>query len=120
MIRWAISSIRQARCAFPERAPAFGSLQRLLTSGTNFIMRQFIIYLGLNAILIGFFTGCGGPQLVSVSGTVTYKKEPLKEGSILFHPEKGRPAQGKIVNGEILDVSTFKKGDGATPGPNKV
>jgi hypothetical protein len=38
----------------------------------------------------------------------------------VFHPEKGRPAQGKIVNGEITQVTTLVAGDGATPGMNKV
>jgi hypothetical protein len=86
------------------------------------IMRQFVLFLAVNIALIGFLTGCGGggPELATVTGTVTYKKEPLKQGTIVFHPENGRPATGKIVNGQILDVATNKSGDGVTVGANKV
>ena len=74
-------------------------------------MRQFVFSLSVIVLMLGFLAGCG-PQLVSVSGTVTYKNQPLKQGNIMFHPENGRPATGKIVNGEIIDVGTNKSGDG--------
>jgi len=64
--------------------------------------------------------GCGGGGFAPVAGTVTYKNEPLKEGSIAFHPEKGRPAHGKIRDGKIVEVTTETAGDGARVGPVRV
>jgi len=74
----------------------------------------------LLALFLIALAGCGGPRLAPVTGNVTYQNKPLKEGSITFIPAKGRSATGKIVNGEIVDVTTIKKGDGATVGPVKV
>ena len=66
--------------------------------------------------------GCGraGPALGPVEGTVTYKGQPLEQGEIVFHPEKGRPAHGRIEDGRITQVTTLRSGDGATAGPNRV
>ena len=80
----------------------------------------FVPILVLFVATLGSLVGCGGPQLASVTGTVTYKNEPLKQGTILFHSGTRHAAAGKIVDGKILEVTTFAAGDGATPGPNKV
>ena len=66
--------------------------------------------------------GCGekGPEMVPVTGTVTYKGEPLRTGTIQFHPTSGRQASGKIVDGQIVEVSTFNPGDGALVGKHQV
>jgi len=67
--------------------------------------------------------GCGrsgGPTLAPVSGTVTYNGQPLEQGTIIFHPPKGRPSHGKIENGKITEVTTLDPGDGAVVGPNQV
>lgn len=64
--------------------------------------------------------GCGSAGLVPVSGTVNYKGAPLKTGTIAFVPEKGRPSYGKIVDGKIVDVTTFQANDGVPPGAYKV
>jgi len=74
----------------------------------------------LLALLLIVLSGCGGPNLAPVTGTVTYQNKPIKQGSITFVPTKGRPATGKIVNGEIVDVTTVKPGDGAAVGTAKV
>jgi len=73
------------------------------------------------AVLAGLMVGCGsGLDLGSVTGTVTYKDAPLKEGTITFHSEKGRPAVGKIVEGKITDVTTENLNDGVAIGPSRV
>lgn len=64
--------------------------------------------------------GCGGESLTPVTGTVHYKGQPLKEGSITFLPEKGRPATGKIVDGQIVEVTTNQANDGVPAGKHKV
>jgi len=67
--------------------------------------------------------GCGGsdqPPTAPVTGSVTYKGQPLAQGTIAFYPASGRPAYGKIENGEIVEVTTFTPNDGAPVGPNNV
>jgi hypothetical protein len=59
-----------------------------------------LLVLGLLGALTLALTGCGGPKTYSVSGTVTYKGEPIPEGYIAFVPEgPGRGGGGAIANG---------------------
>lgn len=70
---------------------------------------------------LALVTGCGGSERpVPVKGTVTYKGKPLERGEILFYPENGRPASGKIVAGQITGVTTFTHDDGVLPGKCRV
>lgn len=69
--------------------------------------------------------GCGSglddaPDVAQVTGTVMWKGKPLEEGTIVFHPPEGRSASGIIKAGEIVEVTTTNKGDGAPVGDNKV
>lgn len=76
-----------------------------------------IVAVGLN-----FLAGCGGsgnPPTVPISGTVTYKGEPLKAGQVKFNPvdpKTTRPAEGKIQSDGSFTIETFKPGDGAMVG----
>ncbi len=72
--------------------------------------------------------GCGGddsglPQRHPVSGTVTYKGEPVESGTIVFEPSdfnKGRVASGTIKDG-YYQLSTSGEGpDGALAGDYKI
>ena len=78
--------------------------------------RRVALAAGL-CFLIGI-TGCGGggPVVAPVSGTVTHKGTPLKEGGITFVPAEGRSAFGRIVDGQIVEVTTLKTGDGVIVG----
>lgn len=67
-----------------------------------------------------FLAGCGGVRLAPVKGTVTLNDKPLANGTIRFETPGQRPATGKIVNGQILEVTTYKTGDGAPIGSHKV
>ena len=70
---------------------------------------------------IAAMAGCDhGPQVVPVNGTVTYNGEPLKDGGITFAPPDARAAFGRVVDGKIVEVTTFEAGDGAITGPVKV
>jgi len=65
---------------------------------------------------MGFLVGCGqsptGPKLEKVTGKVTFKGEPVKEGDISVIPigPGGSSAGGKIVDGQFqLEVTAGKK-----------
>lgn len=64
--------------------------------------------------------GCGGPNLAKVTGTVTYDDKPLAQGTIHFETPGARPATGKIVDGKIVEVTTYTTGDGVPVGSHKV
>ena len=69
--------------------------------------------------------GCGNDdglgRRYSVTGKVTYKGEPVKEGNIIFDPASpdGRHASGTIKDG-YYKLSTLGNDDGAFPGKYKV
>ncbi len=67
-------------------------------------------------------SGCGrgGGTLGRVSGTVRYQGEPIREGSIVFEVAGQRSASGKIVDGQITDVTTFEPDDGVPIGLAKI
>lgn len=72
------------------------------------------------AVLVGTI-GCDkGPALAPVKGTVIYEGQPLEFGSVMFQPENGWPARGKIQSDGTFELYTRKPGDGARIGPNKV
>lgn len=76
------------------------------------------------AALCGMLLNCAGcsdmPTLAPVQGSVTYNGKPLANGIIVFYPEEGRSASGEIKNGEIVELTTFKPGDGVPVGHHKV
>lgn len=64
--------------------------------------------------IVAGLVGCGGGRpkpfsgSVPVSGTVTYKGEPVSQGLVRFVPadEKGQPATGKIEGGRFTMNTT--------------
>jgi hypothetical protein len=65
--------------------------------------------------------GCGshGPTATPVSGTVTYKGQPLTSGTVMFSPSEkgtGRVAKAEIGNDGTFTASTLRPGDGVIPG----
>jgi hypothetical protein len=73
-------------------------------------------------------SGCGpgnGLNLGRVRGRVTYKGEPVKNGSIHFMPDSnkgtdGPPAMGVLTADGTYILSTDESGDGALVGYHKV
>jgi hypothetical protein len=84
------------------------------------VIRSFALFLSV-IVSAAAFSGCDGrPSRVPVTGNVTYEGQPLKEGKIIFEVAGARSAEGKIVDGRIVDVFTFEPGDGgAIPGRAK-
>ncbi len=75
-------------------------------------------------VCLSLAVGCGPkidrPKLVPVQGTVSYKGQPLAEGTIVFHPAKGRSGSGKIKDGKIIEVTSYEPNDGLPVGQYRV
>ena len=84
-------------------------------------MQSWILIAVISAVASAIFAGCKrGPELVPVSGKVTYKGQPLKHGNILFQPSAGPPAKGEIGPDGSFTLSTLKNNDGAVIGKHRV
>lgn len=66
--------------------------------------------------------GCGRGKLpvAPAKGKVTYHDKALEFGSVLFQPEKGPPARGKIESDGTFVLGTYGDSDGAIIGKHKV
>ena len=79
--------------------------------------------LGLSlAFLLGFVAGCGksGPQMVPVNGNVTLDGSPVNGASVMFLPDKGRPAQGNTDAQGHFSLNSIPGGAGAELGKYQV
>jgi len=54
-------------------------------------------FLLLSALVV--FSGCGGPKMQDVSGTITYKGEPVEGATVTFSPSDGGKHIGSAVTG---------------------
>jgi hypothetical protein len=76
-------------------------------------------------VLVVSAPGCGDDSGIGtrypVSGTVTYKSQPVEKGRITFTPAK---SEGRVAAGDIQDgsysLTTVANNDGALPGSYKV
>ena len=68
------------------------------------------------------FLGCGPsrPETATVTGKITFQGKPVPEGTIIFYPENGRSASGRIQADGTYTLTTFEKGDGAILGNHTV
>jgi hypothetical protein len=67
--------------------------------------------------------GCGGSgraPLGQVTGTVNYKGSPITSGTIIFEVSGARSANGKIVDGQITEVTTYDPHDGVPVGQARI
>ena len=65
--------------------------------------------------------GCGSkPEVVPVSGKVTYNGQPIPYGNVGFQPVQGQPSGAAIQPDGSFKLSTFAEFDGAKPGSYKV
>jgi hypothetical protein len=85
--------------------------------------------LGILLFLLLFsLAGCGasnGLDLGRVSGTITYKGEPIRNGTVLFMPDEAKGTHGPAAMGVIASDGTYvmtteQTGDGALVGIHKV
>jgi hypothetical protein len=84
-------------------------------------LRQTWVFFALTAAGVCFVAGCStGPEMAPVKGKVTLDGKPLAKGTIRFEAPGHRAATGKIEDGEIVEMTTYKPNDGAPVGSHKV
>ncbi len=70
---------------------------------------------------VGCSTGPSLPKVVPVKGTVTFRGKPLADARVSFYAKGSpAPATGETDADGKFELTSFKKGDGAVPGENKV
>lgn len=66
-------------------------------------------------------TGCiKARSLAPVRGQVTYQGKPLRFGIVMFQPEYGKPALGRIQGDGTFHMAVDGEGNGAVVGMNRV
>lgn len=80
------------------------------------------LLVGATVLALGCGDSTGLARRYPIKGTVTYKGEPVSQGTITFSPVN--PAEGRAATGTITDgsyyLTTAVDGDGALPGDYKV
>src|SRR5262245_4451842 len=75
----------------------------------------------VGALLVGLSACTGGPRTFPVKGTVMYNGKPVPKGTVLFTPVTSGPtATGEINKNGTYQLTTYKPGDGACLGEDRV
>ena len=80
-------------------------------------MRRASILMVLVCVLAA---GCGGSNVVPVSGTLTYKGKPVPNAYIHFMPENGRPSMGETDQNGKFTLTYDPQNKGAERGKHRV
>jgi hypothetical protein len=64
--------------------------------------------------------GCGGSNVVPVSGTLTYKGKPVTNAIVHFVPESGRPSMGETDRDGRFTLTYDPQTKGAQIGKHRV
>lgn len=67
-----------------------------------------------------FLVGCGGSNVVAVSGTLTYKGKPVPYAFVNFVPESGRPSIGETDENGRFTLTYDPQTKGAQLGKHRV
>ena len=80
------------------------------------------ILLGATMVVVLFLPGCGKrrPTPVKVTGTVTYRGQPVEGATVNFIPKKGRIAIAKTDADGRFALRTYEPRDGAIVGEYEV
>jgi hypothetical protein len=73
-------------------------------------------------LLLGLLAGCGdgGPRVVQVNGTLTYKGKPVPNTLLNFEPEHGRQSWAQTDAQGKFKINYDRHQDGAVVGKHKV
>ncbi len=76
----------------------------------------------LVCLLMGLLSGCGtsGPELGTVSGTVTLDGQPLDGATVIFQPQVGKASFGRTDPTGKYAMRYSKSSLGALIGPHRV
>lgn len=86
-------------------------------------MNRTVTLLLAGAALALAATGCGpsGPKLVPLSGSVTFKGEPVPAGYVIFTPPSGAGSVRSVpIKNGRYDTAEMVGEKGVHPGPNAV
>jgi hypothetical protein len=84
------------------------------------MIRSFIPTSAFALAVCALLSGCGGSDVVAVSGTLTYKGNPVTNAFINFVPEKGRPSMGETDENGRFTLTYDPQTKGAQVGKHKV
>jgi hypothetical protein len=71
-------------------------------------------------LLLVALAGCGDAGIVPVTGTLTYKGQPVPNAYVDFIPENGRPSWGETDEQGRFKLNYDRTHDGAVVGKHKV
>ena len=79
---------------------------------------------GVALAVLAAASGCGGPKVYPVRGTITFEGKPMKGGgAIAFMPlqqQEGKAPGGEIGEDGSYELTTHSPGDGSMPGEFRV
>ncbi|MEA1951349.1 MAG: hypothetical protein U9N87_08190 [Planctomycetota bacterium] len=80
------------------------------------------LLVGAMMIAMAFISGCGNqrPTPIKVTGTVTYRGQPVQHANVNFIPKNVRAASGKTDAQGRFELMTYEPGDGAIAGEHSV
>lgn len=85
--------------------------------------------IAFSLVILALQGGCFGssaPKTIPVQGKVSYKGQPVSQGTVTFHRVEAandvlsRPAVGELKSDGTYALSTFTAGDGVMPGKYQV
>lgn len=76
-------------------------------------MKQLRRWSWAGVIAVACGCGSGRGQLGEVGGMVSVNGRPIAAGQIVLEVPGARTAQGRIIDGRIVDVTSYAPGDGA-------
>lgn len=90
-------------------------------SNSTFVTGRYYLFgLACTASLLAAGCGSGRPKTILVTGTVTYKGQPVQGANVMFECKTGRPAYGITDAEGRFEMETFETGDGAIEGEHTV
>jgi hypothetical protein len=84
------------------------------------MFRSFVRASTVASAICFLLAGCGGSNVVSVSGTLTYKGKPVTNAYINFVPENGRPSMGETDQNGRFTLVYDPQTKGAQLGKHRV